>query len=268
MENKKTRRSLLKKKIKASGRAAIAYSGGVDSTLLLKISLDVLGRKNTLAILVKTELLPEYDLQDALQTLKQLECRYTIIESNVLGIEEVYLNPEDRCYWCKKEIFSAIIHEAKIHDFTNVLDGTNYDDINATHRPGIRALKELDIKSPFLESRFTKDDIRSWAKDLGLACWDRPSASCLATRIPYNEQLIRDKLGLAEKAEDILRDLSFNCCRVRIHQNIARIEINVKDLKKILDNKIRMSLIKRLKKLGFSYITLDLEGYRSGSMDI
>ena len=267
MESKKTRRIQLKKKIETFGRAAIAYSGGVDSTLLLKFCLDVLGRKNTLAILVKTELIPEYDLQNALQTLKQLGCRYAIIESNVLEIDRVFLNPEDRCYWCKKEILSAIITEAKTHDLANVLDGTNYDDIKTSSRPGVRALKELGVTSPFLESGFTKDDIRIWAKDLNLLCWDRPSGSCLATRIPYNEQLTRNKLGMVEKAEDILRSFSFNCCRVRIYQNTARIELKAGDLKKILDRKIRISLIKRFKEIGFLYVTLDLEGYRSGSMD-
>jgi uncharacterized protein len=268
MENKTTRRTALKQKIKDLDRAAIAYSGGVDSTLLLKISSDILGEKNVLAIIVKTELFPEHDFRTALKTLNQLECRFIIIERSVLEIKEVFQNPEDRCYRCKKEIFSTIIDEAKIHKFKNVLDGTNYDDIKAGHRPGVKALEELCIISPFAEFKIRKEEIRSWAKELGLGCWDRPSASCLATRIPYNVQLTGDRLRLIENAEDILRNLSFKHCRVRIHGDIARIEINEEDFKKILDGKTRRIVIRRFKELGFLYISLDIEGYRSGSMDI
>jgi len=267
MENKKAKRIALEQKIKDLRRAAVAYSGGVDSTLLLRISSDILGEKNTLAIIVKTELLPAYDFQNSLQTLKQLECGFIILEKSILEIKEVFKNPKDRCYWCKKEIFSTIIYEAQARGFKNILDGTNYDDISADHRPGITALKELGVISPFAELKITKKEIRSMAKELMLVNWDRPSASCLATRIPYNEQLTCDRLKLVENAEDILRSLSLVHCRVRIHQHIARIEIDEKDFKKVLDSKNRKILIKRFKELGFLYIDLDVEGYRSGSMD-
>ena len=267
MGNKKVKRVKLEQKISDLGRVTVAFSGGVDSSLLLRISSDIIGKKNTFAIIVKTELIPDHDFHDALQTLKQLECRFMIIERSILEIEAVLLNPKDRCYWCKKEIFSTIIREAKTLDFTNIIDGTNYDDKKVGHRPGIRALKELGIISPFAELGITKEEIRCWAEELNLANWNRPSASCLATRIPYGEALTSDRLIQVEKAENVLRNMNFNNCRVRVHQNIARIEVEENDLEKVLESKYRRVLIRKLKTLGFSYVDLDIEGYRSGSMD-
>ncbi len=268
MNQIKEKRIALLKRIQHLERVAVAYSGGVDSALLLQVSRNTLGESNTLAIIVKTELLPEYDFQHAILNLVNMGVRSAIIEKSVLGIKEVSRNSKDRCYYCKKEIFSAIIGEAGVRGFKNILDGTNYNDLSDSFRPGISALEELGIISPFAESGITKDEIRTWAKELDLEIWDKPSSSCLATRIPYNQHLEIDRLKLIENAENILRSMSFKQFRVRVHDNIARIELDLKDLQDLLKNKNRVSLVKKFKVLGFKFVTLDIEGFRSGSMDI
>jgi len=263
MNNKKNK---IKQKIKNLNKVAIAYSGGIDSTLLVKISMDALDRKRVLAIMVRTELVSEYNFKHAVKTLKQINSSFAILKKSLLCNKKILDNPIDRCYWCKKELFSTIINYARLKGFENILDGTNYNDIKESYRPGIKVLRELNIMSPFADFNITKDEIRNWAFDLKLPNWNKPPDSCLATRIPYNKKLEKPELKAVELAENYLKILDMAACRVRVIKGLARIEVDKKDFEKILNRKNRKKIIDKFKKLGFKYITLDLEGFRSGSI--
>jgi uncharacterized protein len=267
MKSTKAKKNALIQKVLELGNSAVAYSGGTDSTLLLKICSDILDKRDLTAFIVKTEFISKYDLQQAVSTLKKLKCRFNILEKNLLDYPGIAENSKKRCYLCKKEIFLIIKKEAKRAGLSHVLDGTNYDDLSGVHRPGIKALNELGIISPFAELGITKSEIRDWAKELNLPVWDKPPNSCLATRVPFNRKLDTSILKLVENAEDIIRGLSIRLCRVRIHDGMARIEVAHSDFRKILTDKNHSFIIKEFKKLGFKHIVLDIEGFKSGSMD-
>ncbi len=259
----------LKKRLKIMGRVAIAYSGGIDSTLLLKIASDTVGWQNVLAITANTEFISSHEYKNSRINLENIRCEAVVIKSKVLEkCDEISKNPVNRCYLCKKHIFSRIIDNAKNKGFDKVLDGTNFDDISRGVRPGIKALSELGVISPLADLKISKKEIREWAKKIGLSNWYSPSSSCLATRIPYGTALTNELLGSVEKAEDVLRECGFDGSRVRAHGKIARIELKEEDLLKVFLPENKKKIIDSLKKIGFLYITIDLEGFRSGSMDI
>ena len=263
MDRKKINK--LKKILKDMGSLIIAFSGGVDSSFLLKVAENVLG-KNVIAVTAKSLTYPRREFEDAKRIARSLNCRQIIIDSNELKIKEFRNNSKNRCYFCKKELFLKLISIKNKYKFNFVVDGTNYDDLN-TFRPGLKALKELGIRSPLAEAGLTKEEIRKYSKILNLSTWNKPAFSCLSSRFPYGEEISELKLKKIGKAESFLHSLGFRQVRVRYHYPIARIEIEKEEIPKILQSNIRQKMIKQLKKIGFEYITLDLEGYRSGSMD-
>lgn len=255
----------LKKYIKELGSAVIAFSGGVDSTFLAKVCKDVLNDR-CLAVTATSSTYPEREFKEALELAKEIGIRHKIIKSEELEIEGFSKNPIDRCYYCKSELFSKLKKVADDEGIEYVLDGTNADD-TGDFRPGRRAAKELGVKSPLLECGFTKDDIREMSKNLGLPTWNKPAYACLSSRFPYGQEITSEKLSMVEKSEEYLLNLGFVGFRVRHHGDIARIELNPDQINMMLDENIRKKVVSKLKEIGFKYVSLDLEGYRTGSMN-
>ncbi|AEM78308.1 LOW QUALITY PROTEIN: hypothetical protein Thewi_0878 [Thermoanaerobacter wiegelii Rt8.B1] len=246
--------------------ALIAFSGGVDSTFLAKVSYDVLGNR-VLAVTATSPMHPKSELKEAVELAKKIGLPHLVVEFNdILEIEEFKKNPLNRCYVCKSNLFSRFKAIAEEKGFKYILEGTNADDVS-DFRPGRRALKELGILSPLLECGIKKEEIRILSKEMGLPTWSKPSYACLASRIPYGEEITYDKLSMVEKAEEDLRDLGFSGFRVRYHGDIARIELPKEQMKRIFEEGIREEVVKRIKDAGFKYVALDLEGYRTGSLN-
>nr|WP_321451434.1 ATP-dependent sacrificial sulfur transferase LarE [uncultured Carboxylicivirga sp.] len=244
----------------------VAFSGGVDSSLVLKIATQQAKTFNArvYAVTVQTKLHPTGDLDIAREVADELGAIHRIVEVDELQSAGIGNNPENRCYLCKKFIFTQLINLSKELKVNHILEGTNADDLNE-YRPGIQALKELNIISPLVKAGLTKQDIRMLAKEYSIAVANRPSAPCMATRFPYNTALSYEKMECLEKGENYIRDLGFYNVRIRLHNDIARIEVDDQDMEKMMIN--RKAIIKELKSLGFEYITIDMEGFRSGSMD-
>ena len=241
----------------------IAYSGGLDSTFLLKTALDALGKKNVLAVTARSETYPASEYREAVNIAKSIGAKQLTIDTEELKIKNFRSNPVNRCYYCKKELFEKLDDIKNKNKMAHVLDGTNYDDLKDV-RYGRKAAAELDVKSPLLEAKLTKADIRKFSKRLKLPTWDKPAFACLASRIPFNSVITGTDLKRIDKAETYLRQLGFKQFRVRAHESIARIEVLVSELTKAI--KLRDSITAKLKQLGFTYVTLDLRGYRTGSM--
>lgn len=254
----------LKTILRSCGQAAVAYSGGVDSTFLAKVGHDVLGA-NCVAITVSSAFLPKSELDLAQATAQAIGIAHHVIAEDALepGVME---NPPDRCYHCKKIEFGQIQRKAAELGIARVLDGSNADDL-ADYRPGRRALKELGISSPLCEAGLTKAEIRKHSQALGLPTWDKPAAACLASRIPYGERITADKLRRIERSEDFLRELGFVRFRVRSHADLARIEVVPEERSKFRDLETMDRIAKALKSFGFLYVAVDLEGYRTGSLN-
>ena len=265
MNIKKEKLKNLRKILSEMRSILIAYSGGVDSTFLLKIAREELGNKVT-AVTVKSEIHHLSEITVAKKMAQQFKAKHLFIDIDILSNKEFINNPKKRCYICKKEIFSRISEMAKELNLNFVADGSNYDDLD-DYRPGMKAVRELRIRSPLKEAILNKDDIRLLSKEMGLPIWDKPSNSCLATRIPYRDKITLEKLKRIEKAEGFFRDLGIKQVRVRCHNKLAKIEVGEKDLLFLMEEDLRKKIISKLKQLGFIYITLDLQGYRTGSMN-
>lgn len=239
---------------------ALAFSGGVDSTLLLFVARQTLGEK-VLAVTAVSETSPRHEMADAGNLALEIGAKHLIIASKELGNPEFVKNPQDKCYICKKSRFSAIAGIAKAHRLAWVADGSNVDDLG-DFRPGLKAVRELGVRSPLLEAGFTKAQIRTLSKDLGLSTWDKPSYPCLATRIPYGSPITAEKLRQVDECEELLRNMSISRqVRVRHYGETARIELAPEDIPKLLERETRLRVAASFKNLGFKFVTLDLEGY-------
>lgn len=251
--------------IKSLDSVAVAFSSGVDSTFLLKVAHDLLGVK-AIAVTARSCSFPERELNEAIQFTRENGIEHIIIDSEELDIEGFSNNPVNRCYLCKRELFSKIIDVAKNKDIKEIIEGSNTDDMG-DYRPGLEAINELHIKSPLRKAELSKDEIRKLSKELGLSTWEKQSFACLSSRFPYGESITPEKLKMVDEAEQLLLDLGFRQVRVRHHNNLARIEVDENEFHKIMDLKIRNMIFNRYKDIGFIYVAIDILGYRTGSMN-
>lgn len=256
---------LLKDNIRGLGSLAVGFSGGVDSSLLLAVAQDVLS-DNVIAVTSVHVSVPERELNEAKEFCSERNIRHFISRIDPMEDEEFRHNGPDRCYFCKRRIFTEIKRIAKENGMAFVAEGSNMDD-NSDYRPGHRAVEELSVRSPLREAGLYKQDIRLISKAMGLLTWSKPAYACLASRFVYGEEITEEKLHMIDMAEQFLIDQGFHEERVRLHGNLARIEVPARDIERLASDKVREAVYKRFKEIGFLYVTIDALGYRQGSMN-
>lgn len=255
----------LKKYIKELGSVAVAFSSGVDSTFLLKVAKDVLG-DNVIAVTAKSCSFPRRELEETKTLCEKMGIRHFICDARELEIDGFSENPPNRCYLCKKELMFKIKKIAEEQNIAYVAEGSNMDD-NGDYRPGLLAVEEMGIKSPLRESGFYKEEIRRLSKEMGLPTWEKQSFACLSSRFAYGERITEEKLTMVDRAEQLLLDKGFRQLRVRIHDRMARIEVMPEEFAKLIQKETREEIVSKLKSYGFTYVSMDLQGYRTGSMN-
>ena len=255
----------LQKNLQACGRIAVAFSGGVDSTFLLKAAHDALG-DGAIAVTARSCSFPKRELREAQAFCEAEGVRQLVIESEEMEIEGFRHNPKNRCYLCKRALFEKMTAAAAELGITVIAEGSNVDD-EGDYRPGLIAIRELGVKSPLREAGLTKAEIRALSRELGLPTWDKQSFACLSSRFVYGEEITPEKLGMVDQAEQLLLDLGFRQVRVRIHGTIARIELQPEEMDRFLEENRKHRLAEQFHGLGFTYVTLDLDGYKTGSMN-
>ncbi|MBN1865868.1 ATP-dependent sacrificial sulfur transferase LarE [Candidatus Sumerlaeota bacterium] len=253
--------------LRGYGRLAVAYSGGVDSALLLHAATEALGRENAVGVLASSETITPAEFEKARALARERQWPLEILEYSELDISGYSDNPVDRCYHCKKELFGRIRQAVREQGFEVLADGSSHEDLTDDYRPGMKALRELGVVSPLMELGFRKDDIRAISRAQGLPNWNKPSAACLASRFPYGTTITRQGLDQVARAEAFLRERGFTQVRVRWHESVARIELLPAEIPRLLDSAMREEVTRALKEIGFRYATLDLQGYRTGSLN-
>ncbi|MGH7382473.1 MAG: ATP-dependent sacrificial sulfur transferase LarE [Candidatus Methylomirabilales bacterium] len=248
------------------GHVLVAFSGGVDSTLLLKVAHQVLGEK-VLAVTAVSETLPPGELEEAMTLAASIGARHRIIRSEEMANLAFHVNPRNRCYYCKEELYSRLTALARAEGIPYVLDGSTLDDLN-DHRPGRQAAKEFQVRSPLIEAKLSKAEIRELSRTLALPTWDKPAMACLSSRFPYGTPITGEGLRQVGGAEKALHALGFRQVRVRHHNEIARIEVGAEEIPRLLDPEVARQVVEALKATGYTYITVDLEGYRTGSLNV
>jgi len=259
--------SRLKELLTSFDKVAVAFSGGVDSTLLLKVASDCLGPHNVLALTAVSPIFPAYEIEQSQELARELKVQQRLIKTNQFSLNLFKENGPQRCFHCKHDLFSQLLKSVQQSDTVDtLLDGSNLDDLD-DYRPGQDAIKELNIRSPLLEAELTKQDVRDLSRTLDLKTWDKQPFACLATRFPYGTEITLEHLHQVDACETWLRRNGFTLYRVRFHGQLARVEIDIQEMPRLVEKELRLAMIAAFKENGFDYITLDLQGYRSGSMN-